>query len=373
MKSVVIVGGGLAGLSAALQLNKYGLDVTILEKKVFPFNRVCGEYVSNEVLPYLKSLGICIDELNPSSLNRLAITAISGSKVCIDLDLGGFGLSRFRFDNLLYEKARANGVRFMTGIKVNDIHLEEDQFTLKLSGGAIFRADLAIGAFGKRSNLDQKLNRPFFLQRSPFLGVKYYIKTDFPSDVIQLDNFNGGYCGICKIEDNKYSLCYLINNRHLKECGSLDAMEETILFKNPHLMRLFKESKFLDTSRQVINEISFAGKSLAEGHILFCGDAAGMITPLCGNGMAMALHSGKIVADTVYQHLQTDPRLANRNILEANYIRKWKHIFALRMSAGRIIQTAFLQPGMSSMGVSLFKRYPYLLKLLVKKTHGELF
>ena len=43
MKSVVIVGGGLAGLSAALQLNKYGFDVTIIEKKVFPFIRVCGE------------------------------------------------------------------------------------------------------------------------------------------------------------------------------------------------------------------------------------------------------------------------------------------------------------------------------------------
>ena len=55
---VVILGGGLAGLIASLILTQNGYDVVLIEKKTYPFHKVCGEYISNEVLPYLNSLGI---------------------------------------------------------------------------------------------------------------------------------------------------------------------------------------------------------------------------------------------------------------------------------------------------------------------------
>ena len=54
---VVIIGGGLAGLSAAIDLKKRGRSVGLIEKASFPRHKVCGEYVSNEVLPYLQSIG----------------------------------------------------------------------------------------------------------------------------------------------------------------------------------------------------------------------------------------------------------------------------------------------------------------------------
>lgn len=373
MTTVVIAGGGLAGLSAALLLNKYGFEVTVIEKKEYPVNKVCGEYVSNEVLPYLQSLNILIDELNPSRLTKLALTSVSGSKVSIDLDLGGFGLSRFNFDKLLYQKALANGIKILTNTKVNELRLDDNKFRIALSNNSVLTADLAIAAYGKRSNLDKKFNRPFFSDRSPYLGVKYHIKTDFASDLIQLDNFDGGYCGICKIEEDKYNLCYLIENKKLKKYGSIRKLEEEVLFKNPYVKHHFKESRFLFEKPEVINEISFSRKSLVEEHVLFCGDAAGMITPLCGNGMAMAIHSGKILAETIYDHMQNDPNLRCRALLEENYKRRWKHNFAFRMSAGRIIQRLFLQPGISSFGISIFKNFPKALRLLVRKTHGHPF
>ncbi|HEY0667423.1 MAG TPA: FAD-dependent oxidoreductase [Sphingobacteriaceae bacterium] len=373
MKTVVIVGGGLAGLSAALLLNKYGFEVTVVEKKGYPLNKVCGEYVSNEVLPYLHSLGICIDVLNPSHLTKLSLTSVSGSKVSVGLDMGGFGLSRFKFDKLLYDKAVTNGVKFLTHVKVNEISMDVNQFCIKLSDNTMLSADVAIAAYGKRSVLDKMFKRPFFSARSPYLGVKYHVKTDFPQDVVQLDNFDGGYCGICKIEGEKYNLCYLVKNQRLKDHGSISDMEKSVLFQNPHLKRLFTESEFLFEKPEVINEISFSRKSLVEEHVLFCGDAAGMITPLCGNGMAMAIHSGKIVAETIFRHIQEDANLSKRTILEENYKRSWNSQFGMRLSTGRFIQNLFLQPGMSSLGISTFKVLPGLLQLVVKKTHGRPF
>ena len=57
LKHTIIIGGGLAGLTSALHLSRFGIQVTLIEKNSYPRHKVCGEYLSNEVLPYLRSLG----------------------------------------------------------------------------------------------------------------------------------------------------------------------------------------------------------------------------------------------------------------------------------------------------------------------------
>ena len=68
---IIIVGGGLAGLTAGIHLSKIGFQVTILEKNSFPKHKVCGEYISNEVLPYLNWLDITISDLKPTNITKL--------------------------------------------------------------------------------------------------------------------------------------------------------------------------------------------------------------------------------------------------------------------------------------------------------------
>ncbi|MFQ3174733.1 MAG: flavin-dependent dehydrogenase, partial [Flavobacterium sp.] len=64
--SVIIIGGGLAGLTAAIHLSKIGVSVILIEKNEFPKHKVCGEYISNEVLPYFNWLDLKISELQPA-------------------------------------------------------------------------------------------------------------------------------------------------------------------------------------------------------------------------------------------------------------------------------------------------------------------
>ncbi len=90
-----------------------------------------------------------------------------------------------------------------------------------LANQQLQNADIVIGAFGKRSKLDVKLNRRFIHQRSPYVAVKYHIRTEHPSDLIALHNFKDGYCGISNIEDGKSCLCYLSHRNNLKEFGSI--------------------------------------------------------------------------------------------------------------------------------------------------------
>src|ERR1700754_3075057 len=117
MNDVIVVGGGLAGLFNAILLNRAGLQVTVIEKKTYPMHRVCGEYISNEVIPFLSKLDIDLEPLQVAWINRLEVTAVSGTKLSQKLDLGGFGLSRYTFDNLLYQKAVAEGVNVFTNTR----------------------------------------------------------------------------------------------------------------------------------------------------------------------------------------------------------------------------------------------------------------
>lgn len=368
-KKIIIVGGGLAGLTSAILLQQGGFEVTLFEKKRYPFNRVCGEYISNEALPFLQSLDFNLSDLGPSKINRLSVTTQRGKVLDAGLPLGGFGLSRYKLDKVLFEHAEKLGVVFLFE-KVNDIRFRETFFEITSENGIHYSA-LAIAAHGKRSNLDQKLKRSFFYNRSPFMAVKYHILTDLPNSLIRLDNFNGGYSGVCKIEDQKFNLCYLSKTGNLKKYHGIPEMEEHVLHKNPFLKHLFRNSDFITEKPEVINEISFEPKSLIEDHLLFCGDSAGMITPLCGNGMAIAIHSAKILSESIIEHSKGHD--LDRAGLEREYFRKWSREFSWRLRSGRIIQHLFGSPIVSEVAVAILNNLPSVNRMIVKKTHGKVF
>ncbi len=109
---VIVVGGGLAGLTAAIDLSQKGLRVLVIEKHTYPHHKVCGEYVSNEVLPYLSGLGVSLDAEKAIAINRLKFTTVQGRFLETDLPLGGKGISRYAFDELLYRRAVQAGADF---------------------------------------------------------------------------------------------------------------------------------------------------------------------------------------------------------------------------------------------------------------------
>lgn len=371
VRDVLIIGGGLAGLISARQLAAAGLQVLLIEKNNFPFHKVCGEYISNEVTPFLRSIDAFPEMLRPSAIRRLLLSSNSGRQAQMDLELGGFGISRYAFDHFLYRKALEAGVDFRLKTKVEKIILEGDHFAVSLAGGEKLNARLVIGAYGKRTRLDKQLQRKFIQKHSPYIGVKYHVKHDFPEDLIALHNFPGGYCGVCTIEDDTVNLCYLSTRENLKKCGNIQKMEKEVLCRNPHLKKIFEEAKFLYDRPRVINEVSFAPKEAVSGHVLMTGDAAGLITPLCGNGMAMAIHSSKVLSDLIIKHYQRPS--FDRQRLEADYARLWDQLFYNRLRAGRLIQRLFGASFASDVTVAMAKNIKPFAKFMIRQTHGRPF
>jgi len=377
---VAIMGGGLAGLALSIQLAKKNYSVILFEKEKYPFHKVCGEYISMESWNFLEELGVPLSTLNLPIIDTLNLTAPNGKSFRTKLPLGGFGISRYKMDNLLVSLAKQGGAQILEETKVNDVCFNDDKFIIqyiskKSAGSKQIEASSCCGAFGKRSNLDVKWNRDFVAKKNSrinnFIAVKYHIKTEWPANVIGLHNFSNGYCGISQIEEQKYCLCYLTTAENLKKSGnSIQQMQETILYRNPILKSIFSSSEFIFQSPVTISQISFAKKSLVENHLLLLGDAAGMITPLCGNGMSMALHSSKMAATLIDLFLS---KKIDRKKMENGYQQLWRSHFSNRVVAGRILQHFFGSVLLSNLFVGAFKAFPFLAKNIIKKTHGKPF
>jgi len=376
---VAIVGGGLAGLSLSIQCARAGYNTILLEKEKYPFHRVCGEYISFESWNFLEDLGVPLSQMNPPVIRRLLVTAPGGKELEQDLPLGGFGISRYKLDAMLAEIAKRSGVEVIDGAKVDDVKFEKEIFNIQsrsLSGlTQNVQSKVTAGTFGKRSNLDVKWKRQFALQKqnklNNYIAVKYHIKTNWPEDLIALHNFENGYCGISQIEEGKYCLCYLTTAKNLEQAGnSIPQLEKQILYPNPHLKKIFTEAEILYKSPVTISQISFAKKTQVEDHVMMIGDAAGMITPLCGNGMSMALHGSKIAFEQIHLFLQQKiPRWQ----MEQDYAGRWQKQFGKRLRTGRMIQRFFGNPFLSNLLVNFFKRFPSLTNKLISQTHGQPF
>ncbi|WP_348812478.1 NAD(P)/FAD-dependent oxidoreductase [Flavobacterium maritimum] len=370
MKSnqVLIIGGGLAGLTAAIHLSKIGFQVILVEKNEFPKHKVCGEYISNEVLSYMDWLGINVQELQPTNIARLQFSTFNGKTINCILPLGGFGVSRYALDEFLYKKAIKLGCQIISDT-VEDIVFENNHFTVSTSKGVVLKSEIVIGAFGKRSTIDQKLNRNFIRKKSPWLAVKGHYSGVFPNDLVGLHNFKGGYCGVSKVENDIINVCYLADYETFKKYKNIDDYQKEVLFQNPSLKFVFENCSLLFDKPLTISQICFEKKQAVENHILMIGDTAGLIHPLCGNGMAMAIHSAKIVSELVNDYYKIESK--TRAELENEYIQKWNFNFKKRLETGRFLAMILQNQRISTVLMWLLVKFPVVLSKIIERTHGR--
>src|SRR6185295_4146873 len=257
---MAIVGGGLAGLALSIQLAREGFSVVLLEKEKYPFHRVCGEYISFESWNFLEELGVPLSDWDLPLIKQVMVSAPNGNALEQPLPLGGFGISRYTLDHYMFQIAVRVGVTVLQESKVEEVVFESgspDKFIVSFHSAAataspvqVLNARMVAGCYGKRGNLDVKWKREFVQQKpnklNNYIGVKYHVRYSMPDQLIALHNFSQGYCGISRVEDNRYCLCYLTTANNLKKShNSIEAMESTILQQNPHLQKIFSEAEFL--------------------------------------------------------------------------------------------------------------------------------
>ena len=261
------------------------------------------------------------------------------------------------------------GVEIVNELVVS-VNFDKNEFLIKTHRGRESAANLVLGAYGKRSLMDKKLNRDFIDKKSGWLGVKSHYQFDgYSNNTVSLHNFKGGYCGLSKTETGAVNVCYLATYESFKNYKNSEDYKNKVLRKNPHLNSFFEQASPLFEKELTIAQVSFDKKSLVENHILMLGDAAGLIHPLCGNGMAMAIHSAKLASESILQHYK--PSGFQRNKIENSYSSNWNFHFKSRLKTGRILQKILLNPGLAEISQTLIKVFPAILPKIISRTHGR--
>lgn len=357
-----IVGGGLAGLTAALELSKYTRSICLIERQGFPHHKVCGEYVSNEVLPYLRSLGVDPMKAGAVSIDRFRLCNNKGKSTQTNLPLGGFGISRYTLDHLLF-KAISPAVDHIED-SVQQIQRTGSGYHLDLLRNDSIEANYVIGAFGKRSNLDKPLGLSHAQRRSHWMAVKGHYQFPFPSDLVELHTFHGGYCGLSRVENGLVNACYLVNSQVFKQHGgSAEKFQANLTASGSELGRFFEQAEPMFDRPLTIAQVDFSPKRPVVNGIFMLGDSAGLIHPLCGNGMAMAIGSARIFG-------QCYGESNGSSDLPACYEKAWQLNYSSRLKTGRWLQRLLLSPSFGDLAMSMGQRMPGALPAIIRRTHG---
>ncbi len=362
---IIIIGAGLAGCSAAIQLANRNLKVLLLEQQKYPHHKLCGEFLSTEVIEIFQRLGvletILLAKAHP--IRHALLTAGKGTTFTHDLPGTALGLSRYQLDLILFQKAQAAGATCHDNSNVQAITGDLNLGFTVTTNRETFRSHMVLGAYGKRSRLDA--HRPFHQKNTPWVAHKaHYSGLDLPN-TIELHAFNGGYCGLSSIETGEINLCWIghstvlnSGNRHLPDA----------LSTNPYLADRLQHLTCNTATKHSLSQISFDRKGNFDGDICMIGDTAGMITPLCGDGMAMALRTAEIAIPFVLQHLDKSLTTAE---FKRQYSQSWYQEFNLRLTLGKLMHNAFIHPLIAQTSVSLCHHVPAIGGWLIRNTRGH--
>lgn len=375
---IAIIGGGPAGSTAAIFLSELGFDVCLIEKKKFPREVLCGEFLSMEVIEIVKELNLYEEflKLNPNYIKTFKLINVNGSEISSELDFPAFGLKRSAFDNLLLNTARIKNVQIYQPWQVDEIFYHDNYFKLNCSSQNNDKIELTskyvIAAYGKQNILDKKLNRSFLNFRSNLNGVKYHLDKKyfkrFNKDEIKIITGESIYCGLNEVNENIITVCFLENrNKHKlsPRKNLIKLISDTEKFKD--LFEYGFEEPLLNSQIYGTGNIYFGKRNLVENGIFMIGDAAGVIAPLVGDGIGIAMQSAKIIAEILEKRKNEQLSLIESHEL---YMLRWNELFARRMKTAALIQKFIMANISRNFSIQIAKTFPTILPYLIRSTRA---
>jgi geranylgeranyl reductase family protein len=361
---VLIVGAGPAGAACALQLAQSNLSVCIVDKATFPRDKICGDAISIDVASQLAKLP---SQLSNSFLkydrkvSSYGIRLYAPDRCYLDIPIAvegqpGYVCQRLDFDNLMVEQVKSiPNVKFVESCSIESLENNSDGVTLQSNHGAI-RASIVVGADGAHSVIGKLLGvRPDRNHHSAGLRI-YYENVSFPStgNLIELHFFREllpGYLWIFPLPGNRANvglgmLSSMVSAKKL----NIKKILEDLIQGDPELQERFKNAAPLENVKGYGLPLGSKKRSLSGDRLLLAGDAASLIDPVTGEGIANAIRSGRVAGDHII-------RCFLANDFSAAFNRKYdKEIY--RRMGGELRLSTRLQR---------ICRYPWLLNLIVKK------
>jgi flavin-dependent dehydrogenase len=280
---LAIAGAGPAGSAAAITAAAAGARVLLLERGRYPRQKVCGEFVSPEGVSLLKSLdpSLAADLLEASPRISSARLFVDSKCVEVPISPAAASVTRFALDDALWRAAIRTGADCRAQLNVNSVR----EGVLETSAGE-FQARAVVVAAGRWSNLQPK-RAP--LGKDTYIGLKAHYSEPNPPLSVDLYFCAGGYCGVQAVSHDRVNVCAVMRS------GNARSIDE-VFSLNTQLRERSRRWSLLEGPLSTA-PLVFANSVPSRGDLLLVGDAAGFIDPFVGDGISLALRSGRMAAE----------------------------------------------------------------------------
>ena len=308
---MIIVGAGPAGSTAALYAHRLGLNCILLDKAVFPRDKICGDALSGKSVRLMRELNLLegVEKLEGSEINRITFGSPSHSQFDVhlkgnknnDFITKGYVVPRKIFDNFLFKKADEL-TETRQGFTVNDIIYENDNISgvkgTNIEGKEeILNAPIIMGCDGANSIIARKLGLYEMDMENTAVAIRcYYEGVEGLSNQIELhyvSEVKPGYFWLFPAGNGKANIGIgLSKNDAKKEDRTLRQIMDEIVQSD------YFRSRF-GNARPLEKPVGWnlpLGRIQRKNHgngFMLLGDAAGLVDPFTGEGIGNAMVAAK--------------------------------------------------------------------------------
>jgi len=354
---VAIVGAGPAGSAAASVLARNGYAVALVDKKDFPREKLCGDFINPNNLALFRDLGVeeAIFAAPHRRVTGFRITAVSGAAAETrfsrrkDGETFGLAIRRTLLDRILLEQARRLGALIQTGCHIETLARDDRGWRLEAVGGESWRARFLIGADGRNSWVAAQIGADSAAMSGRAVGFQLRLKERFNGsgygapngEAIEIHLFPGGYAGVASTGDGAMTLGLAIDKRALPRARAKEFLLTERLVQNPFLRQIIRRSE--PAALRSVYPVYFHRRRSFADAALLVGDAARVTEPISGEGVYFALQSGMLAADTLDRALKNGD--ASTNFLRS-YEQACARAFRSRVMLNSLLRFAVYRPAL---------------------------
>jgi geranylgeranyl reductase family protein len=399
---VIVVGAGPSGSTAAYYLAQAGLNVLLLEKSRFPRDKVCGDGLTPRAVKSLVAMGMDVSE-EAGWLRNKGLRVIGGG-LRLELDWPelsswpGYGLVRPRssLDEELARRAQAAGAKLLEGTTVTGPVLDDNgrivgvettseteeksksrsrSDNAERSGGSrvTYRARVVVAADGNSSRLSVAMGLRKRDDRPMGVAVRtYYTSPRHEDDYLEswLDLWDGdrllpGYGWIFGMGDGTSNVGLGLLNTS-EAFGKTDYREllKSWLKSMPEEWGYVEENR-TEPVRGAALPMGFNRTPQYYKGLVLAGDAAGMVNPFNGEGIAYAMESGQLLARVVAQALARPTRAETERVLRT-YPEELQAAYGRYYTLGRVFVELIGRPKLMRYATARGMHHPQLMRFALK-------